>query len=104
MKMYKLFFVNIYFFFLRMLLTSIRIALGLDSEFCFNPGVANVTIIISLFYNFFLQKCIYVNVVLAALFFNKINRLDLRKIVFFSLVVLDFALMKFSSQILLGIG
>ena len=103
MKMYKFFFVNIYFF-LRMLLISIRIALGLDTEFCFNPGVANVTIIISLFYHFFLQKSIYVIVVLAPFFLNKINRLDLRKIVFFSLVALDFALMKFSSQILLGIG
>ena len=47
---------------------------------------------------------IYAIVVLAHIFFNKRNRLDLRKIFFFSLVALDFALLKLSYQIVLGIG
>ena len=63
-----------------------------------------MTIIISLFYNLFLQKSIYVIVLLAHVFFNNRNRLDHRKIVFFSILALDFALMKLSSQIVLGIG
>ena len=70
----------------------------------FNPGVTNVTVTISISYKFFLRKSIYAIVVLAHIFFNKRNRLDLRKIFFFSIVALDFALLKLSYQIVLGIG
>ena len=76
--------------------------LKLDSRSCLTPGVTNT---ILLLYKFFLQKGIYVIVVLTngflffVFYFLIKNRLDLRKIVFFSLMVLDFALMKLSSQI-----
>ena len=43
--------------------------IGLDSGFHFNLGATNVTVTISLFYKIFLQKSIYVIVVLAHICF-----------------------------------
>ena len=76
--------------------------LKLDSRSHLTPGVTNTILLV---YKFFLQKGIYVIVVLTngflffVFYFLIKNRLDLRKIVFFSLMVLNFALMKLSSQI-----